>query len=77
VTNFAPHSSAMDARLLPRELDHRIRNELACAINLVSVAAIRAENSDVKSVLSDVSRFATNPVSSRASQRARSGLPAG
>jgi two-component sensor histidine kinase len=54
VAHFEPHSSAMAGRILLRELDHRIRNELACAFNLVSVAAIRAENSDVKNALSDV-----------------------
>jgi hypothetical protein len=36
------------------ELNHRINNELASVINLVSVAAVRAVNSEVKAALSDI-----------------------
>jgi len=41
-------------RLLLREVNHRIRNEIASAINVVAVAAVRSESSDVKSALNNV-----------------------
>ena len=47
-------SIGSEARLLLREVDHRVRNEIASAINLVAVAAVRAESCDVKSALSQV-----------------------
>jgi len=47
-------SIGSETRLLLREVDHRVRNEIASAINLVAVAAVRAESCDVKSALSQV-----------------------
>jgi len=54
VTNFIPVSSAFGERILLRELNHRINNELASAINLVSVGAVLADNPEVKAALSSV-----------------------
>ena len=60
-----------DEQTLLRELTHRIRNELVSSINIVSAAAVRAENPEVKVALSnvvellqqhaDVQRFLTIP----------------
>jgi two-component sensor histidine kinase len=38
-----------------QELSHRIKNELASAINVISLAAARSGSSDVKAVLNNVS----------------------
>jgi two-component sensor histidine kinase len=43
-----------DERTLLRELTHRMNNELASTINVVSVAAVRADNPDVKVTLTNV-----------------------
>jgi len=52
--NGSSCSIGSDTKLLLREVDHRVSNEIASAINLVAVAAVRAESSDVKSALGDV-----------------------
>lgn len=41
-------------RVLLLELNHRVNNEFASAINLVSVAAVRTDNPEVKAALSNV-----------------------
>ena len=41
--------------LLMRELTHRINNEFTSAINVISLAAARSGNSEVKAALNDVS----------------------
>jgi two-component sensor histidine kinase len=44
-----------EGTLLMQELSHRINNELASAINAISLAAARSGSSDVKAVLANVS----------------------
>jgi two-component sensor histidine kinase len=44
-----------DGVLLMRELSHRINNEFASAIGVISLAAARSGSSEVKAALSDVS----------------------
>jgi two-component sensor histidine kinase len=44
----------MEGRTLLDELNHRIKNELASVINLISFKAIRADNAEVKEELSNV-----------------------
>jgi Histidine kinase len=53
VTTFLP-GHGRDEQTLLRELTHRIRNELVSSINIVSAAAVRAENPEVKVALSNV-----------------------
>jgi two-component sensor histidine kinase len=53
VTTFAP-VRGRDEQTLLRELTHRIRNELVSSINIVSAAAVRAENPEVKVALRNV-----------------------
>jgi len=43
-----------DERALLRALNRRIHNELVSSIDVVSTAAVRAENRDVKAALSNV-----------------------
>jgi two-component sensor histidine kinase len=53
VTTFAP-VRGRDEQTCLRELTHRIRNELVSSINIVSAAAVRAENPEVKVALRNV-----------------------
>jgi two-component sensor histidine kinase len=53
VTAFVPVSERNERTLL-RELTHRINNELVSSINVVSAAAVRADNKEVKVALSNV-----------------------
>jgi len=48
------HPPALEGRTLLDELNHRIRNELASVINLVSFKAIWADNIEAKEELSNV-----------------------
>jgi two-component sensor histidine kinase len=48
------HSPALEGRTLLDELNHRIKNELASVINLVSFKAIWTDNADAKEELSNV-----------------------
>jgi two-component sensor histidine kinase len=48
------HPPALEGRTLLDELNHRIKNELASVINLVSFKAIWTDNADVKEELSNV-----------------------
>jgi two-component sensor histidine kinase len=45
---------ALNERTLLLELNHRINNEFASAINLVSIAAVRSNHAEVKTTLSNV-----------------------
>ena len=54
MTNLALAPSALDALTVVRELNHRINNDFASAINIVSVGVMLAEDSDVKAALSKV-----------------------
>jgi two-component sensor histidine kinase len=47
-------SFAREERTLLRELTHRISNELVSSISIVSAAAVRADNPEVKVALSNV-----------------------
>jgi two-component sensor histidine kinase len=53
VTTFVPVHDR-DEQMLLRELTHRIRNELVSSISIVSAAAVRTENPEVKVALSNV-----------------------
>jgi two-component sensor histidine kinase len=53
LTIFVP-VEGRDERTLLRELTHRIHTELISSINIVSTAAVRAENPEVKVALSHV-----------------------
>ena len=54
MSKVVPLSSALDDRTLLRELNHRMANDFASAINFVSVAAVRTDDPDVKTALSSV-----------------------
>ena len=54
MSNCIPRPSVLNERTLLRELNHRINNEFAAAINLVSAGAVLAENADAKAALSGV-----------------------
>ena len=54
MTVFSPDSPVLEQGILLRELNHRINNGLASAINLISAAAVRAEGAEAKRALSDV-----------------------
>src|SRR5260370_29776253 len=54
VTVCRPDSPIVEQGILLRELNHRINNGLASAINLVSAAAVRAEGPEAKRALSDM-----------------------
>jgi len=53
-TAFTQALPALDEQTLLRELNHRVNNEFTSAINLVSVAAVRAEGSEAKAALTNV-----------------------
>jgi two-component sensor histidine kinase len=48
------HPPALEERTLLDELNHRIKNELASVINLVSFKAVWTDNVDAKEELSNV-----------------------
>lgn len=54
MTNCTGCSKTMSATLLLREVDHRVRNEMASAINLITVAALRADSAEVRFALDGV-----------------------
>ncbi|MDI4239333.1 sensor histidine kinase [Bradyrhizobium sp. Arg237L] len=54
MTVCSPDSPIVEQGILLRELNHRINSGLASAINLVSVAAVRAEGPEAKRALSDI-----------------------
>jgi two-component sensor histidine kinase len=54
VTVFTREPPALPEGVLLRELQHRITNGAASAINLVSAAAVRVEGAEAKRALSDV-----------------------
>jgi two-component sensor histidine kinase len=54
VTVFSQALPVLDERTLLRELNHRVNNEFTSAINLVSVAAVRAEGPEAKAALTNV-----------------------
>jgi two-component sensor histidine kinase len=49
-----PFTPALEGRTLLDELNHRIKNEFASVINLVTFKAVRTDNVDVKEELSNV-----------------------
>jgi two-component sensor histidine kinase len=54
VTVFNQALPVLNEQALLRELNHRVNNEFTSAINLVSVAAVRAEGSEAKAALTNV-----------------------
>jgi two-component sensor histidine kinase len=53
VTTFSPETPVAEVGTLLRELNHRIDNQFASAINSMSVEAVRAEGAEAKAVLSN------------------------
>jgi two-component sensor histidine kinase len=54
VPHAISHPPALEGRTLLDELNHRIKNELASVINLVSFQAVRTDNADAKEELSNI-----------------------
>lgn len=54
MTVFNQTLPVLDEQTLLRELNHRVNNEFTSAINLISVAAVRAEGSEAKAALTSV-----------------------
>jgi len=54
VTMLALAPPALDALTVVRELNHRVNNDFASAINIVSVGVMLADDSEVKAALSKV-----------------------
>jgi two-component sensor histidine kinase len=54
VAHPTPHPPALEGQTLLDELNHRIKNELASIINVVSFKAVWADNVEVKQELSNV-----------------------
>ena len=54
MTKHVEHLPSHDGSLLLRELNHRIRNELTCAISAVSAKAVQSDSVAVKAALLDV-----------------------
>src|SRR6266550_761961 len=54
VSDSPPYPPALEGRTLLDELNHRIKNEVASVINLVTFKAVRTDNVDAKEELSDV-----------------------
>jgi two-component sensor histidine kinase len=54
VPDPTPNTFALEGRTLLDELNHRIKNELASVINLVTVKAVWTDNIDAKEELSNV-----------------------
>jgi two-component sensor histidine kinase len=54
VTEIALQPGALNELTLLLELNHRIDNEFASAINLVAIAAVRSDNPEVKTALGNV-----------------------
>ena len=50
----ATKSSLPEERLLIRELSHRINNEFASVVNMISLAAARTANAEARSALAAV-----------------------
>jgi two-component sensor histidine kinase len=54
VPDSLPDTPALEGRTLLDEMNHRIKNELASVINLVTFKAVRTDNAEVKEALSNV-----------------------
>lgn len=54
MTDFLARLSLRSEEVLLRELNHRINNEFASAISVISISAVRSEDPAVKGALSDV-----------------------
>jgi len=57
INTTVAHSPDLDERTVVRELTHRINNQLASAINLVTAAAVRAEHPETKVALGNVTEL--------------------
>jgi two-component sensor histidine kinase len=54
VTELDPQPPTLEQRTLLLELHHRVNNEFSSAINFISVAAVRTDNAEAKTALSEV-----------------------
>ena len=54
MTELAPQLPSPDERVLLHELNHRINNEFASAIGVISIAAARSSNEQTKAALKAV-----------------------
>jgi two-component sensor histidine kinase len=54
VPDSLPYTPALEGRTLLDELNHRIKNELASVINLVTFKAVWTDNVEAKEELSNV-----------------------
>jgi two-component sensor histidine kinase len=57
MTTFPSQLPFPQAQLLLHELNHRIGNEFCCAISVVSLAAARSNNREIKAALTDVAEL--------------------
>jgi two-component sensor histidine kinase len=57
MTEFASEQTAPQEQMLLHELNHRINNEFTAAIGVVSLAAARSANDEVKAALSGVAEL--------------------
>jgi two-component sensor histidine kinase len=57
MTTFPSQLPFPQAQLLLHELNHRIGNEFCCAISVVSLAAARSNNKEIKAALTDVAEL--------------------
>ena len=55
-----PHAPALEGRTLLDELNHRIKNELASVINLVTFKAVWTDNVEVKEAAGQRRRSASS-----------------
>src|ERR1700740_3053662 len=58
--NITNGPSFMQERLLMQEITHRVNNEFASAIGMVSLAAARSDNAEVKVVLNEITDLLHN-----------------
>jgi two-component sensor histidine kinase len=58
--NISTGPSFMQERLLMQEITHRVNNEFASAIGMVSLAAARSDNAEVKVVLNEITDLLHN-----------------
>ena len=60
MTNCSVQLPIMQERMLLNELNHRIRNELTAAISMISLAAARSSNKEVRAALANVMELLHN-----------------
>jgi len=58
--NISTAQSFMQGRLLMQEITHRVNNEFASAIGMISLAAARSDNAEVKVALNEITDLLHN-----------------